>query len=511
MPTVYRFGPFRLDTEASLLFRGNEPVALGRRAVTLLRTLVDRAGSPVSKDVLIEAAWPGLSVEESNLPVQIAAIRRVFEDQPGGHQWIETLPRRGYRFTGPVVTADGVRSAESARPLAPAQLPSVAVLPFDNLSHDPEQEYLADGLAEDLITDLSKISGLSVIARNSAFAFKGQTIDIRRVAEALNVRHVLMGSVRKAGGRVRINAQLVDAASGGHIWAERYDGDLEDIFSLQDTIAGQIVSALQVSLTPGDKALAESKPTGSVEAYDLFLKGRARYYRYTPEDLREAVTCLEEAIAIDPNLAEAYGYLSYCYFTGQSLRWPGYDDGLDRAIELAEQGVALDGTSAIALARLAFIQTFLRRYDEATANAEKALALAPNNADVNATCAQILNFWGDPERGRCLQEKAHSMEIFPPPNWEFHMGVSQFLLQDYDHAIASFSRAVPRFPLAYSVLACAYLESNRLDDANVAIKKLLEYLPQHTVMWIDQKLPFRLHDLRARILDGLRKAGMPEG
>ena len=404
---------------------------------------------------------------------------------------------------------DGTDLAGSAGQLS--DKPSIAVLPFDNLSNDPEQEYFSDGLVEDLITDISKVSGLFVVSRNSSFAFKGQAIDVKEIALKLGVKHIVEGSVRKMGSKLRVNAQLIDATSGGHIWAERYDGDMEDIFEFQDNIREQIVSSLQVSLTPADKALTERKPTDSVEAYDLFLRGRAYYYRYTPEDLREAIKCLGEAIEIDPNFADAYGYLSYCYFYGWALLWSGFDDGLDRLNELAEKGVALDDASAIALVRLGWVQTFLRRYDQAMANLDKALALAPDNADVNATFAQALNYWGNPQRGLQLQEKAFSIDTFAPPNWEWQIGLSHFLLRQYDQAIASFNRAVPKFTTAYTLLACIYVELDRPDDARNAIKKQLEISPHFTVEWIGKMLPFRLDEVRNRILDSLRKAGMPEG
>jgi adenylate cyclase len=392
--------------------------------------------------------------------------------------------------------------------------PSIAVLPFDNMSDDSEQEYFADGLAEDLITDLSKISGLLVIARNSAFAFKGQTIDVRRVAEELGVRHVLEGSVRKAGSKVRINAQLIDAASGGHIWAERYDGDLEDIFSLQDTITAQIVSALQVSLTPTDKALAERKQTDNVEAYDLFLKGRAYYYRLTLENILAAKKCFEKAIEIDPNFADAYGHLSYCHINGWFHMWPGFDDTLDQANELAEKGVALDDTSAFALVRLGFIQTFIHRYDQAISNLEKALALAPNSADVNATFGQVLNYWGDPERALEMMEKAFSIDTIVPANWDFQLGLSHYLLRQYDEALAGFNRAIERAPKylpTYVFLGCMYAELGRHDEARSTIKKLLEIAPQFTLKHIAKTMPLRIDEVRNRFLDNLRKAGLPEG
>ena len=392
--------------------------------------------------------------------------------------------------------------------------PSIAVLPFDNMSGDPEQEYFSDGMAEDLITDLSKISNLSVAARNSSFSFKGQMPDIKEVVEKLGVTFVLEGSVRKMGDRLRINAQLVDGADGRHIWAERYDGDMENIFEFQDAIREQIVSALQVSLTPTDQAFADRKPTDSVAAYDLFLKGRANFHRFTPEHILEAIKCLEEAIKIDPNFAAAYGYLSYCHFYGWSHMIPGFDDNLERANEMAERGVALDGTSGTALARLGWIQAFLRRYDQAVANLEKAIALASNNAEVYATFGQVLNFWGNPERGLEMIEKAFSLDTIAPPAWEFQMGHSHLLLRQYDQALAKFHRAVERAPklgVGHLYLACAYVKLERLDDASDAIKTALEITPQYTLREVARIWPWRIDEVRNRILDSLRKAGLPEG
>jgi adenylate cyclase len=410
----------------------------------------------------------------------------------------------------------GLRKAGWSEPDAPPPLPdkpSIAVLPFDNLSNDPEQEYFSDGLAEDLITDLSKISGLFVIARNSAFAFKGQPIDVRRVAEELGVRHVLEGSVRKAGGKVRINAQLIDAASGGHIWAERYDGELEDIFSLQDNITAQIVAALQVSLTPTDKKLTERKPTDSVEAHDRFLRGRANFYRFTPELMLEAAECFQEAIEIDPNFAEAYSYLSYCHFLGWVFIWPGFDDTLERANELAEIGVALDDTSAFALARLGNVQVFLHRYEPAIANLEKAIALAPNSAAIYATFGIVLNYWGNPEKALDMLGKAISLETFAPSNWEFQFAHAHLLLRQYDEALARLERVAeraPKFAPVHIYLASAYVELGRLDAATAAIETLLENSSRYALSNVDRLLPYRNDEVRNRFLDSLRTAGLPE-
>jgi TolB-like protein/Tfp pilus assembly protein PilF len=392
--------------------------------------------------------------------------------------------------------------------------PSIAVLPFDNLSNDPEQEYISDGFVEDLITDISKISSLHVVSRNSSFAFKGQPINVTDIAGRLGVRNILEGSIRRMGSKLRVNAQLIDAASDGHIWAERYDGDMEDIFQFQDDIREQIVSALQVSLTPTDKALTVRKLTGSVEAYDLFLRGRANIHRYAPEKMLEARKCLEKAIDIDPNFADAYSYLSYCHFYGSTAMYPGFDDNLDQAYELAKQGVALDETSAFALARLGWIQTWMHHYDQAVANFEKAIALAPNDAEVYAAFGDVLNFWGNPERGLEMVEKAFSLETFAPPIWEFYAGLSHYLLRQYDQALTRFNRAVeqaPRNSHNYTWLACTYVELGQIDDARDAIMSALEIVPRYTVKWLAKIYPLRIDEERNRVLDALRKAGLPEG
>lgn len=393
--------------------------------------------------------------------------------------------------------------------------PSIAVLPFDNMSGDPEQEYFSDGMAEDLITDISKISGVSVTARNSSFAFKGQTIDVMEIAKKLRVKHIVEGSVRKMGDRLRINAQLIDGADGRHIWAERYDGNMAEIFDFQDAIREQIVSALQVSLTPADRALTERKPTESVEAYDLLLKGRANFHRYTLEHTLEAIKCLETAIEIDPNFADAYGYLSYCHFRGWVQMLPGFDNNLDRANELAERAVALDGTSAFALARLGFIQAWLHRYDIAIENLEKALDLAPNDAEVYATFGQVLNFWGDPERALEMLKKAFRLDTLAPPVWEHQVGHSHLLLRQYDEALASLHRAVeraPTFPPTYVHLACAYVELDRLNDARETIKAVLEIIPKFSLKNVARIFSaYRIDEDRDRLLDAFRKAGPLDG
>lgn len=390
---------------------------------------------------------------------------------------------------------------------------SVAVLPFDNLSNDPEQEYFSDGMAEDLITDISKVSGIFVVARNSSFAFKGQTTDVKEIARRLGVEHVVEGSVRKMGTKLRINAQLIDATSGGHVWAERYDGNLADIFGFQDDIREQIVTALKVSLTPTDRKPTRHKPTHSVEAYDLFLKGRASYFRFSREHLFEAITSLENAIKIDPAFADAYGYLSYCHFQGFNQMLPGFEDGLEQANELAERGVALDATSVITLTRLGWVQVWMRRYESSVSNMEKALALAPSDAEVLATFGNVLSFCGDPERGLRMMEKAFSLEPIAPLSWDFQLGRAYMLLHQLDRAIDRFDRMTERAPTflpAYTHLAFCYTETGCGEKAERAVTTIKDINPLFTVAALAQRLPYHSDDFRNRFLKQLAEAGLPE-
>jgi TolB-like protein len=280
--TNVALGPFRLDLGNDLLLRGTEPVALGKRAILVLRALIERPGTLVSKEALIEAAWLGQAVEESNLTVQIAALRRAFGTASGGDGWIETMPRRGYRFVGPVV-------ATEAASLALPEKPSLVVLPFQNMTGDAEQEYFVDGMVEEITTAIARLPWLFVIARNSAFTYKRKPFDVKQVAQELGVRYVLEGSVRKAANRVRITGQLIDTATGAHIWADRFDGALNDIFDLQDQVASNVAGAIEPKLRQSEIERASRKPASSLSAYDLYLRALAQSYRYTVKGLAEAV------------------------------------------------------------------------------------------------------------------------------------------------------------------------------------------------------------------------------
>jgi TolB-like protein len=259
--SVRTFGPFRLDVDAGVLFRGTEPVALGRRGVALLSALVERPGTLISKDTLIDAAWSGLAVEDGNLSVQISMLRRVL-GQAGCAHWIETMPRRGYRFVGNVDEAQGIGRE------APPRL-SIVVLPFANIGGDPREEYFVDGVIDSLTTDLSRIVELFVIARNTAFTFKGKAVDVKQVGRELNVRYVLQGAIQRSNDRLRVTVQLVEAETAGHVWADRFDKPFADLFDMQDEIVSRLANTLNTQLIEAEARRAE----GSLhpDAMDLYF------------------------------------------------------------------------------------------------------------------------------------------------------------------------------------------------------------------------------------------------
>jgi TolB-like protein len=300
---IYEFGEFRLDADAGILFRGAQPTLLGQRALPLLRLLLDRAGAPASKDALVEAAWPGLAIADSSLTVQIAALRRVLGEGASGESWIETLPRHGYRYVGPVITTRNALAEIIPQPMPPLALPekpSVAVLPFSNLSGDPEQGYFADGVVDDIITGLSRIKWLFVIARNSSFTYRGRAVDVKQVGRELGVRYVVEGSVRKMADRVRIAAHLIDTTTGAHFWGERYDRKFEDIFAVQDEIALSVVGAIEPSLRHAEVERVKRKRPRSLDAYDFVLRAQPDVYSGMPEPSARALALLERAIELDP-------------------------------------------------------------------------------------------------------------------------------------------------------------------------------------------------------------------
>lgn len=393
---------------------------------------------------------------------------------------------------------------------------SIAVLPFDNMSGDPEQEYFADGMAEDIITDLSKISGLLVIARNSSFGYKGQSPDIREVGRELGVGFVLEGSVRKAEGRIRINVQLIDAGTGHHVWAERYDREAKDIFDLQDEVRAKVVGELAVKLTPDEEERLAHRLTTSPEAYDLWLRGRRFESFFTKQANFESRQLFEQAIGLDPDFAAAYASLCTAYSLAAENSW--IEDpaaGFAKALEMGEKAVALDENLPQAYWALARLLSRGQMFDgkRAIASVERALALDPNYADAWGLRANVMNISGYAEEGLPSIEQAMRLNPHYPFWYLFVTGRSQYMLTRYEAAAESFQKALEKNPnVAWprQYLIAAYGQLGQLDDAeweleelraqgyDISIKVFVETTNLQSPAYVD------------RFVEGLRKASVPE-
>lgn len=526
MAATHILGPFRLDAETDTLFRGGEPVSLGHRAVALLRVLVEQRGIPVSKDALMEAAWAGLTVEESNLAVQIAALRRVFGEEPGGENWIETLPRRGYRFVGPASIRDqGALTAASGAadfpgPSNPAlpDRPSIAVLPFQNISADPEQEYFADGMALEIITALSRFPSLFVIARNSSFTYKGRAVDVKQVARELGVRYVLEGSVRKAGNRVRFTGQLIDATTGGNIWADRFDGALEDVFDLQDQVTARVVGAIEPRLQRAEIERAGRKPTESLDAYDYFLRGMASFHLLNRDSLLEAVRLFVRATELDPNYASPYGMASWSGALRNSFGWMvDRESEIADAVRLARRAVAVGKDDPTALWSGGLSLAYLGNEVEAgAAYVDRALVLNQNLAASWNASGWVRMYLG--ESASAIEHFDRAMRLSPldPLTYFFSTGMAfaHAFAGRYDEAISWATKALheqPNWATALRVAAIANALSDRMVEARAAMACLREVDPALRLGNVDRVAPrLRRAEDRVRFIESLRKAGLPE-
>jgi TolB-like protein/Tfp pilus assembly protein PilF len=461
-------------------------------------------------------AEPG-GIVISGIVYEIIRAKVPFDFDDLGSKNVKNIaePVRAFRIRNTAGTVENAApdfpGVGAAHPLP--ERPSVVVLPFSNLGGDPKQEYFADGITEDLITDLSKISGLFVVARNSSFAFKDQQVDTQVIARRLGVRHVLSGSVRSAEGRVRINAELVEGQTGEQLWADRFDGDFADIFSLQDDINARIVSSLQVHFAPSETGGGAPQWKPDPGAYDLCLKGRSEYYRYTPQAFAKAAVFFEQAISKDPDYAEAYAYLSYCRTAAHVFALPGSDDTLEPALALAEKSIKLNDRSAVAYARLGWIQGYLGRSDDTVSSFEKAIALDPRSAEAFYAYGETMNRLSDPKRALPLLEKAFSIDTFVPPAWEFAKGHSLVLMGRYDDAlphILPVIERVPGFVPARVQLARAYCELGRISDAKDTVQSIRQIAPKFSIRSAAKMFPYPDSADRSRLLDALQKAGLPQ-
>jgi TolB-like protein len=411
-------------------------------------------------------------------------------------------PIRAYVFTGSAPASVGAAQAD---PLPLPDKPSIAVLPFTNMSNDPEQEAFVDGLTEDLITDLSRTSGLFVIASHSAFAYKGRHVDARHIARELGVRYLLEGNVRRAAGRVRINAQLIDATGGNHLWAERFDRSLEDIFAVQDEVSGQIVEALAGRLT---STPARNRPT-NLEAYELCVRARP-LSQHTALAAKEANFLLDRALTLDPEYAEAHRLLALNLWLG----WEFWDEPMDsnraRAIAEAQRAVALDPNDAGNRWVLGIILGHERRWAESDAEFDAAHKLDPNNADAWAMHSDLMTLGGQPADSIELVRKALRLNPHPPGWYYWQLGQAQYAVRDYEAAVQTLRRPETYRTTSRRLLAASLAQLGRLEEARSEADLFMMSNPIFTIRHWSASQPFRDEDLRRHFSEGYRMAGLPE-
>jgi adenylate cyclase len=522
---MLQFEGYTLDFVRHSLRTGDREVALRRKSFELLRYLVENPDRLVTKEELLKAIWPDVIVTDESLAHCVSEVRQALGDSK--QTIIATVPRHGYRFVAPVLrvatgdVASAVPSGEAARPASPefgsrSDRPSIVVLPFANLSGDPQQDYFSDGITEDITTELSRFSELMVIGRNSAFQYKGKAVDVRQVGRELGARYVLEGSVRRGGGRVRITAQLIDAATGAHRWGERYDRELQDVFAVQDEVARMIVTTLAAHVNRAEIERALLKPPATWEACDYYLRGSEACFshlsRRTRGALQEARRLLEQALAIDPDYARAAAMLARTYLDAYYDQFDGdYLDpaALDRALELAQTAVHLNPLLPQARAQLGFVLLFKRRHDAALAEFERAFALNPNFID--HAYALVLILTGEPARAIEVLESNIRLDPFQPSPF-LYMGMAHYMLKRYGEAVRWLREAASRLPNSqppHVMLASAYAQSGQFEEARAEAAEVLRINPGFTIeSWKPILLLNKNPEDPEHRIDGLRKAGL---
>jgi len=520
---LFQFDKFVLDTDRRELRGGNGVVIhVEPQVFDLLLHLAQNANRVVTKDELIERVWNGRAVSDAALNSRINAARRAIGDSGEKQAIIRTIQRRGFLLAADVNTrASGATAAtqrnartEGAPPgLAMPDKPSIAVLPFQNLSGDPAQDYFAEGMVEDIITGLSRIKWLFVIARSSTFTYKGQPVDVKRVGRELGVRYVLEGSVRKAGERVRISAQLVEAESSGHLWAQRYDSRLDDIFALQDEITLSVVGAIEPSLRDAEIERVKRKRPDNLDAYDLVLRAIPHVYIAAPEEAAKAVPLLKRALELEADYAGAHGLLAWCHLI-LFVRGGFNESNRASATRHARVAVTHGRDDAAALAMGAFA-IGLAEHDRVAAGEafERALALSPSSALTLFLGAVTLAYAGEAERAIDWAERA--LRLSPRDRLAFAgyqaLAISHFQCARYDEAANAANRAVlsnPSFSVSHSLLAAALAKLGRTEEAKAAAAHVLALPPSFSSRGYCAAVGI-VPALAATLMEAWRQAGLP--
>jgi adenylate cyclase len=549
----FRIDNWTVEPALNQLTRNGDVMRLEPKVMELLVYLAERPGQAISRDELEREVWAGTVVSYDALTGAIQKLRKAFNDDSHHPRFIETLSKRGYRLLAPVEPLDRQEKTHeqpssgaagiltrfrgqivrllvflallatagaviwyTARDHSGQDAPSdiavnsIAVLPFGNLNADPEQDYFSDGMTDDLITDLSNISGLTVISRNSVFAYKGRAIKPQELAQELGATHILEGSIRRAGNRIRINAQFIDARSGTHLWAERYDRNLDNIFQVQDEITERIVTALKIELSDQEKSELEKHYTKNIAAYDMFLKGQQQFLKFTREGNSGARGYFKKATELDPGFARAFANYGWTYARDFQDGWTSTPEkSLDFALELALKAKSLDATSSRVHWILGQVYLYKREYELAMENVKKAIELSPSSPDPKILLARILTFSGDPSRSIEVIKEAMGVNPFYPMQYEMNLGMAYFANGDYEKASQALMRAMERNPDAQRVrmwLVATYANAGDLDAAMWEYEELMMINPEFSVESLEHSIPFRDEAIRDRLFYGLRLA-----
>ena len=513
-----------LDVGRRELRRGADFIAVEPQVLDLLIYLVENRDHVVSKDDLIASVWGGRIVSDATLSSRISAARRAVGDSGKEQKVIRTIARKGLRFVGSVHMQSNSEEPVTAVPggqiqkrpysaFPPPDRPAIAVLPFTNLSSDPKLEFFSDGISEDLITALSKLRWFFVVARNSSFIYKGKTVHMKQVAAELGVGYVVEGSVRKSGDRVRITVQLNDVGTGSHIWAERYDRELVDVFAVQDEITEAIVAAIEPQLYAAENLRTKRKPARSMDKWDLLIWALSHYWRVTRQDSLLAQALLEKATAIDPNYSQALGALAASHTFSAHMGWADMAATAPIAEQAALSALQADSEDPWAHYALGNAHLFKRRFDDLLAEFELALRLNPSFSLAHGSYGMTLAYCGRWKEGDLAAR--HVLRRSPrDPFSAVYCAVvayAQFVGRNYDEAIRLSRQGVrlrSDFVGAHRVLTAAAAMAGQDDLAKFALHELYRVQPNISLAWISGQLPIKQDADREHYLEAFRRAGL---
>jgi len=548
-------GDWCVSPATGQITKGDTEHRLEPKAMAVLVYLARHAGKPVTRNELEESVWQGTIVTYEALSVTINKIRAVLGDNSRNPHYIETLAKRGYRLIAPVIFGD-----DSKKPVAPIRttprtnlkktvsvalifivaiivsavlfekghtnisadselarsqnLPSIAVIPFTNISGDPDQDYFASGMTEYLITDLSRLSSLIVISRSSVLGFNSQTADIKEVSQTLDVRYILTGSIFKNKDQMRVTVQLTDSSNGVQLWAQRFDRKLDDLFAVQDEIINGIIKELVVKVGDTEQNIKSHNYTSNREAHDYFIRGNALYTSISKEGNTLARDMFLKAIELDPGFASAYGAIALTYVDDYRRKWGDVPvRAVDQAFEYANKAIAIDKNAAVAYVVLAYCQLYGRKEPEkAIASAEHAIKLYPNYADAYAIIGSAYSYVGRSVDAIRVNHLAMRLNPTSSVIYYANLGRDYYFLNQQDKAIDSLKDAIFRnenYLNAHLYLAATYANLNRLDDASWEVEKVKLLDPSFSLNYWASTQPHRIKARLERMVADMRKAGMP--